>query len=55
MSLRSIDSTGRRPGAVVRAARRIGKWFSRAAQVPARFETDPHGDRWDDYPRFPPF
>jgi len=55
MQTTKIDTPARRGGALVRTVRAVSRWFSLSVNALAQPSANADGDRWVDWPRFPPF
>ena len=55
MQTTSIHTPARGGGAVIRTVRAVGGWFSRSVNALGQPYANGDGDRWFDWPRFPPF
>ena len=55
MQTTSIQTPGRRDGTLLRTARAVGRWFSRAVNAIGQPYAKPEADHWADWPHFPPF
>jgi hypothetical protein len=42
-------------GTLLRTARAVGRWLSRAVNAMGQPYAKPEDDHWADWPRFPPF
>ena len=49
------QTLARRDGALLRTARAVGKWLSRAVNAIGQPHAKPEDDHWADWPHFPPF
>ena len=55
MQTTSLQTPARRDRALLRTARAVGKWFSRALNAIGQPYANSEADHWEDWPRFPPF
>jgi hypothetical protein len=55
MQTTSTQTPARRDRTLLRTARAVGKWFSRALNAIGQPYANPEADHWADWPRFPPF
>jgi hypothetical protein len=55
MQRTSMQTPARRGGTLLRTARAVGRWFSRAVKAIGQPYANPNADHWADWPRFPPF
>jgi hypothetical protein len=55
MPTTSIQTPVRRDGTLLRTARAVGGWFSRAVNAIGQPYAKPEADHWADWPHFPPF
>jgi hypothetical protein len=55
MQTTATQTPARRDGTLARTARAVGKWFSQAVNAIGRPYAQTEGERWSDWPRFPPF
>ena len=55
MQTTSIHTPVRRGGALVRTVRAVSRWFSQSVNALAQPSAKADGDRWFDWPRFPPY
>ena len=55
MQTTSMQTPARRDGTLLRTARVVGRWFSRAVNAIGQPHANPEADHWADWPRFPPF
>ena len=55
MQTTSMQTPVRRDGALLRTARAVGRWFSRAAKAIGQPYSKPEADHRADWPHFPPF
>jgi hypothetical protein len=55
MQTTSMQTPVRRDGTLLRTARAVGRWFSRAVNAIGQPYSKPEADHWADWPHFPPF
>ena len=55
MQTTSTQTPARRDRTLLRTARAVGRWFSRAVNAIGQPYAKPETDHWADWPRFPPF
>jgi hypothetical protein len=55
MQTTSMHTPLRRGGALLRTVRAVSRWFSQSANALTQPSANADGDRWFDWPRFPPF
>jgi hypothetical protein len=55
MQTTSTQTPARRDRTLLRTARAVGRWFSRAVSAIGQPYAKPESDHWADWPRFPPF
>jgi len=55
MQTTSTQTPARRDRTLLRTARAVGRWFSRAVNAIGQPCAKPETDHWADWPRFPPF
>jgi hypothetical protein len=55
MQTTSMQTRVRRDGTLLRTARAVGRWFSRAVKAIGQPYAKPEADHWADWPHFPPF
>ena len=51
----SMQTLVRPDGTLLRTARAVGRWFSRAVNAIGQPYAKPEADHWADWPHFPPF
>jgi hypothetical protein len=55
MQTTSMQTPVRPDGTLLRTARAVGRWLSRAVNAMGQPDAKPEDDHWADWPRFPPF
>ena len=55
MQTTSMQTPVLRDGTLLRTARAVGRWFSRAVNAIGQPYAKPEADHWADWPHFPPF
>ena len=55
MQTTSMQTPVPRDGTLLRTARAVGRWFSRAVNAIGQPYAKPEADHWADWPHFPPF
>ena len=55
MQTTSTQTPVRWDGTLLRTARVVGRWFSRAVNAIGQPYAKPEADHWADWPHFPPF
>jgi hypothetical protein len=55
MQTTSMQSPAQRGRTLLRTARAVRKWFSRAVNAIGQPYANPDASAWTDWPRFPPF
>ena len=55
MQTTSMQTPVPRNGTLLRTARAVGRWFSRAVNAIGQPYSKPEPDHWADWPHFPPF
>ena len=55
MQMTLMHTPVRRGGAVIRAMRAVGRWFSQSINALGQPCANADANRWSDWPRFPPF